>query len=747
MIEQSWVAVRRPRALARLRAVLLASGAALCAGSLFAPACAGATEAASAAASETTLGEVIVTAQHRAENVQHTPIAISVYDSQALKVAGITSIQDLSTIAPNVNFTVTEGQPILTVRGISSRDTNETGNPAVTVNTDGFYLNRAYFLNAAFYDIERVEVLRGPQGTLNGRNSVGGALNIVTARPVNRFDAYTSVQYGNYNDLEVQAMVNLPISDQVQVRASALSESRDGYRNNGSGIRGDAADNKSARLQLAFAPTPDLHALITAQYTTQGGAGDVMQFIPFVYKANGALDHDLPPGINSKRFPLKTEPYLDLTSKQIRYEVSYDVAGVELKALGGYDKTDYHHAVDQSTAVSNPPAFAFQVNQYPDTYNLEFRATSKTSGPFQWQAGVFLFGEKSHLLAANAAPLPTGGFDHYFGFVYSTKAWSRAAYSQASYQLTDKLKLTGGLRYTKDYVSESGYFGNLTANIPFTAPQYGKAESHKITYHAALDYDLTPANLVYAKFDTGYKSGAFNLGGSTYGPETVKAYEVGSKNRFLDNSLQLNVAAFYNDYSNQQVNSYTTLASGQPVALTLNAGSSRIYGLEADVIYKVGAIGTLNLNVNYLHARYTDFLAVPSASDPVPPPNVLPNGNVQLKGNRPPQSPTWSASIGFEHDWHVFEGTLTGRIQSKLQSGSYFSFYNFPSTKQDAYAMTDAFLTYKPADGNWKVTGYVRNLANAEVFADAEENQYAAAYGFAFYPPRTYGVRLEYAWQ
>jgi iron complex outermembrane receptor protein len=246
--------------------------------------------------------------------------------------------------------------------------------------------------------------------------------------------------------------------------------------------------------------------------------------------------------------------------------------------------------------------------------------------------------------------------------------------------------------------------------------------------------------MLYAKFDTGYKAGGFNFGGSAYAPETVKAYEVGSKNRFLDNTLQLNVAAFYDDYTDQQVATYTFLATGQPVQLTQNAGASRNYGAEAELLYRIPVIGTLNFSADYLHARYTNFLSVADPSDPKA------SGNVQLAGNQPPQAPTWSFGMGLEHSWEVAGGSLTGRIQSKAQSSYYFSFYNFPDTRQTGYTMSDAFLIYQPDAGHWKVTAFVRNLENSVVFKDAEESQYAVAYAYEFYPPRTYGGRVEYSW-
>jgi len=685
------------------------------------------------------LGEIVVTAEHVTSSVQKTPIALTVYSGAELKKAGITDLESLTAIAPDISFDITEGKPIITIRGISSRDTTENGDPAVTVSTDGFYLNRPYSLDATLYDIDRVEVLRGPQGTLNGRNSVGGAIDIVTAKPTDRLEGYASLQYGNYNALEAQGAINIPVNQVIQVRASFLTSSHDGYRTNPPVGKSDDQDARSGRLQIAFEPAPNLHGLITAEYTRMTGAGDGMENIPYAFTASGALDHALPGGINSTTWPMLTVPYLNSIEKQIRGNLVYDIGGIEITALGGYDSTAWHHAVDQSLVGSTATPFQFQENQYPKTVNAELRIASKAPGPFQWQLGAFYFREKSNLLSADATPL-TVGFDDYFGFAYWTEARSKAVYGQASYQLTSTIKATAGVRYTSDYKSEYGYYGNLTANVVY-ANQSGSETSSKPTFHAALEDQITNANMVYAKFDTGYKAGGFNFGSAPYKPESVQSYEIGSKNRFLDNRLQLNLAAFYSNYTDQQTSNYTILSTGQPVQLTQNAGTTHIYGLESELIYKDPQIGTFNISANYLHARYTYFLSVADPSDPAV------SGNVQLAGNTPPQSPTWAIAAGFNHDWSVFGGTLSAKVQTKFQSAANFSFYNYADTRQAPYSMSDAFVSFRPDNSNWSLTGYVKNLENRAVFSDAEESLYAGAYAYEFYPPRTFGVRIQYNWK
>jgi iron complex outermembrane recepter protein len=692
------------------------------------------------------LQEIVVTAQHKEENAQSTPIAMSVYTSDAVKENNIVDISSLSTFAPDVNFSTSEGSPIVTIRGVSSLDVTENGDPAVAINTDGFYVNRPYALDATIYDIDRIEVLRGPQGTLNGRNAVGGAINIITAQPTNTFAAYTSISYGNYNALSVQGMINLPISDTVQLRAAFLSVSHDGYRNNSPQPDADDADNKSGRVELAFEPIENFRGLITMQFTKEGGYGDALQNIAYVYTPTGALDHNPPAGINPYTFPIATTPSLSLDDRLTRINLSYDLGSVVVTALGGFDHMEWHHASDESSTVADPPVSSFIQNEYPNTFNGELRAASKSDSPLQWQVGTFYFRENSHLVSYGGIPTVDDTYSAFFGYVYSTRSRSAAGYGQASYQLTTDLKLTAGVRYTSDFKGETGYYGDLAAG-PSSGFSYqsGGASSDKTTYHLALDYSATEKNLLYAKVDTGYKAGGFNFGGAPYNPETVTSFEVGSKNRFFDDTLQWNIAIFDENDNAQQVATYATPAGGGPAEeLTENAGKSKIRGVETDFIYNAPLLGTLNATVDYLRARYTDFLSVADPSDPTL------SGNVQLAGNTPPQAPTWTAQLGLEHHWPGFNGTVTGRIQTKIQSSSNFSFYNYPDTAQSSYTMSDAFLSYAPTAAagsvHWKVTAYVKNLENSAVFSTAQEDQYAYAYTYQWFPPRTYGLRLESSW-
>jgi iron complex outermembrane receptor protein len=688
-----------------------------------------------------TLSEVIVTAEHFTSNVQKTPIAMSVYEGTELAREGVVDIQDLTVVSPYVNFAVTEADPMITIRGISSRDVTSAGDPAVSVNTDGFYLNRPYDLDVGMYDIDRIEVLRGPQGTLNGRNSVGGSINIVTAKPTTTESVSVSLAYGSYNELNLQGMANIPITDVLQLRLSFLSESHDGYRNNYPERNADDADNKSGRLSIAFEPIEHFQGLITAQYSTIGGAGDSPENIPFQYTASGALIHALPAGISSTTYPLYTQPTETLRAQTIRYNLSYDFGGVQLTALGGYDKTYFEHGTDQSTPLQTYfPVREFIERDNVDTTNAELRLASTSDGPLQWQVGTFYFKETDVSFASNDSPLPTGLPDYWFGFVQTNYATSEAVYAQASYAITSALKLTAGARYTHDQKSQTGYDGDISAEGPFT-PDGGSTSSSKSTFHGGLDYNLTSSSLLYAKVDTGYKAGGYNDGATAYKPETVTAYEIGSKNWLLDRTLQLNVDVFYEKYLDQQVPTFIFLPNGKPIQLTENAGASRNYGVETDLVYINPLLGTFNAGVSYLNARYTNFLSAPDPSDP-----TAGTANVQLAGNTLPNSPTWGLGIGYQRKWDVSAGLVSLHVDSKIQTSQYFSFYNFADTQQKAYTMSNAQLSFEPAGKHLTVSAYVKNIENRAVFTNATEDEYAYAYTYQFDPPRTFGVRLNYAY-
>ena len=681
------------------------------------------------------LPTVVVTAEKKVGSEQKTPIAMSVYGGDALESAGIGDLRSLSSWAPNVQLGG-GSRPVLTMRGISSRDTTEIGDPAVVVATDGTYNNRTYALNASLYDIGRVEILRGPQGTLYGRNANGGLINIITNQPTDKLEGDASIDVGNYKARRLNAVMNIPLGETVQMRVAAMSQYHEGYLDNGlSG--GDDEDTRSARVSLAFQPRRGFQGLLTVQQSTRGGVGPGYRNLPYVYNADGSVSHARPHFAGDPRvFGVPTPQYLKLDDKLLRWNFRYDLPSVQISYIGGVDRIDYHGATDSSAGPDKP--LSFIQNEYPKTQNHELRIATRADARWSWQAGLYYFKERSSLYSYQAAPFSQGRYLPTFAFEYDVDSGSTAVFGQASYKLSDTLTVTAGGRHTRDEKKRDGSFHfatNATEPLAYVyVPQHSTGRWSKAIWHAGIDFNPSKQTLVYAKYDSGYKAGGFT-DISPYGPESVSGFEAGSKLRFLDNRAQLNVFAFSYDYTGQQVSETVKLDTGQTGTNIVNAGRTRIYGLEGDLQARIHPLGKVNLSLAWLHARFADFLIADSTGR-----------NLQLAGNRPPQSPTLSLVLGLERAWAVGSGELLGNFSMKYQSAQHFTFFNYANDLQKSYASADLSASYAPNDRKWRAQFYVRNLGDKLAFTQAEESGFASSYRYAFVAPRTWGLKMAYYW-
>lgn len=677
-------------------------------------------------APEEGLGDIVVTANKRESSSQSTPIALSAFTGEKLAASGAVDLRSLQNVAPTLQISVTQANTLVTIRGISSRDFTEIGDPAVAVSIDNFYIQRAAALNAGLFDVERVEVLRGPQGTLYGRNATAGAVNISSVKPtLGSTKGFAAIDYGNYNTLRAEGAINLPLGETLALRASFLSSSHDGYsKTSGVARDGDDDDSKAVRLHLLYEPTSNLSFLLTGEYTALGGVGPVAYGQPYKRTSTGAVDHGVVDIADRDNWALNTSGSIDVKTKSVRGQVKYDLGGAEITYLGGYRKFDFHRINDSDgTAInSNVGYLTFPQNESEDTQNHELRITSNDKGAFTWQAGLYYFKEQNDLLSyfgfANTVPATYART-----FSYDVGAESKAAFAQIGYRLTEQLQVEGGIRYSKDSKYRVGY--NIVNGVQTN--QNSRTEGNKVTWHAGLNAQLTDDSLLYAKVDTGYKSGGFtDL--NEYGPEAVTAYEIGSKNRFLDDKVQANLIGFYYDYTGLQVSQYRADARTQIV----NAGKAEIYGIEFEGIVKPTPSDRIDLSVNWLHARYKDFAV------------AVGGVNVSYAGNPMIQAPDWAISGGYEHIFDVAGGELTARVQSRFQSRSYFSYRAYLSESEKAFSKTDLTLNYAPAGADWNVLLYLRNVENFRAIGEVTEYATTGVYRFQFGEPRTFGGRLTY---
>src|SRR5579859_7149907 len=379
------------------------------------------------------LSEITVTAEKRAEPEQKTPISMSVFTAEEITKKGIVDFQTLAAQEPSLSFTQagSEGS-YLTIRGVSSHDVTEIGDPAVPVVVDGFTTIRPYTLTSVLYDVDRIEVLRGPQGTLYGRSATGGLINVSTKRPDNSFSVGGYVETGDFSMINTFGWLNIPLNNTFQVRVSATSRRHDGYVNAPSsdgveGQRGDDEDSRSARFQLAFSPNDVFNGWLMYQITHIGGAGFVNKFIPFIPAAPTGNMYHGQIGVGSvSSFPLYGSASQDIDDKVVKWQFVYSglPAGISITAIGGYDNLEFKHHAPAPTILGVPLTTALEgeQNEFPKTINQEIRVASDSAGPFIWQAGLYYFQERSTNLHSSATESPNSAaaqtlFDFLFPLV------------------------------------------------------------------------------------------------------------------------------------------------------------------------------------------------------------------------------------------------------------------------------------------------------------------------------------------
>jgi iron complex outermembrane receptor protein len=739
------------------------------------------------------LEEVIVTAQNRAQDVNDVPIVIDVVDAKALRDAGFSGMNEIDQISPAVQLNQDQGTVKITLRGVGSQDNAETNDTSVVVNVDGEYINRPNVMSVAMFDMQRVEVLRGPQGTLYGRNSTGGAINFITRKPGHESGANASVSYGNYNALRVDAGADLAFGGDSGLRVAAFHDKHDGYTSHpsfpGFGpfpayAAGKSDDNKSTGGRVSLVLKGE--GALSANFSVEVAQRD---FTPGVFAAadlNGAGNG---PGATcdangyTRVAPLYTANVLcaptntNFLSKVDRSHFAapfYGLGWVDQQTWAARARFDYK--VSDNATLSYIAGFRHydETNFKPlpvvyrnythldeaDTQSHELRLNGSFGNGVIYQIGAFYFNEA--LDRAGGFFLPIGPLGSYLSyFRRDLKSESKSVFGQLEFPLSDTLTAVGGLRYTdnsRDGVYNNDGLGTLFNSGPvkptpaqLTAPDllYSSNET-KATWLAGLNYKPNKDTLVYGKISTGFKGGGFDAVGQ-YAPETNTAYEAGWKQSFGNASQhQINVSAFYYDYKDLQVSVLLdTTVGGQ----TFNAGKASIKGFEVEGHFQVSDRDRLTYSFNYLDASYDDlkamFNAVCVGCDLTSIGDLDPNtAGVQqpnFKGNQAAFSPKMVMQVGYSHDFDLgAAGNLVAGATSKYKTSYFTDFFNYNDSKQKAYTQTNLTLDYKPREGRWSAQAYVHNIEDERALT---YGSFIAAgpddiYNWQFGAPRTYGLRF-----
>lgn len=692
-------------------------------------------------------GDIVVTASRTESLASKTPVALTAVTGEGLRNAGITNPTTLAEQVPSVSIDRNNNGLQITIRGVTSTDLTEKGDPSAAFLLDGIYIARAQAQEVSFFDITRVEVLRGPQGTLYGRNTTAGLINVITNRPKYDFEGSFDGGFGNYGTWQASGMINLPASEALAFRAALNYDRRDSFLRAGPNFTADLSpfkENISARLQALLSwDSGDL--LIRGDYSDIGGK--TTNTIPITNFYTGINTTGVDPryvGGNAKALRTVNAPVtwdLDRNNKSwgVSAELNWDFGPVALAYLGSYREFERHET--NATILFNGGA-AFR-SRFDGAYwqnSQELRLATTGNGPLKAQAGLYYFKEKSSIgfyLFDLVGPV--------FGFPQDpTIAESWAAFAQGTYSLTPEFRVTAGVRYSHDDKSRVGgtvFCQTVACDDPTDLRLVNDASRKfsKTTWRLGVDYDLDTRSLLYGIVSTGYKAGGFNDGCSEtdpdcnqprtddvlyYEPETLTAYEIGLKTRFAQNAVRLNASVFHYDYKNIQL-SQTADCNGGPCLVTSNAGKASVSGVELEGVVAPDDRNKLDFSVAWLDAHYTDF---------------EPLAGIDWKDKKLDRSPSWTISAGYTYTVPLAnDGRVSAGVRTRV-SDSYViaALGNATQHRQPGYTKTDLTLTYTAPESRWYIQGFVRNLEDEIVVSSVTSGNFASV---QIADPRTYGMR------
>jgi iron complex outermembrane receptor protein len=746
----------------RLWATLGLAGLATAAGAQTAGDTVDSAAAATPPSSGDSLQEIVVTAQRRSESVQKTPLAVTAISGDSLQESGTTNLEALSGIAPGLNVSEQVGQARLTLRGIGLDNISTGAESSVAFNQDGVFYSRSAAALASFYDVSRVEILRGPQGTLYGRNATGGSINIITNQPTNTLHAGVDVTLGNDQTANGEGFISGPLNEAASGRLSFQIQHHDGYaRNIVTGDDIDTKDSQAVRGQLLFTPGDRLKILAAGDYYHENDRSNEYHYLgPAGETASGA---PITPtalllggfaASNPRDIASPTDPSNYAVFYGGRVDISYAVSdATTIRSLSAYRRAQYR--VDTSISPFSLELFPLTAQEQSNQYTQEFQVNIDTEHN-KFVSGLFYLHEA--IAGSEAGPLnlmAVGGPDlfvqGYFGGG-RLKTDAAAVYAQDTYSITDSLRLTLGGRFSweRKAVDDQSDFDFARPyspeNLPLSPHHVASADFSKFTPKIGVDYDLAPRTLVYVSYSQGFKSGTYNLGGAgpPVQPEKVSAYEAGLKTTTEDGRLRSNTAGFYYNYKDLQVG----VVRGPQVILE-NAAAARIYGVEEELTGRPINDLTLSLNASWLHARFTQYITSDQAR---------PGGDgrtidaatgqpaFDLSGYEMAQSPNYTVDLAAEYAIHWHDNTVTLRGESNWSDRVYFTAFDRAAVSQPAYSLQNAFITFERAGGPWHVTAYVKNIADKRVEASANIGTTlvgSPVLGFLL-PPRTFGATLGY---
>ena len=729
------------------------------------------------------IGEIVVTAQKRSENLQDVPISITALTAEAVDNLHATTLQGLQGAVPNVtisNFTNIPNNAVFYIRGIGVIEVDPFAGNTVSVVQNGVPQYFSYGALLDLFDVERVEVLRGPQGTLFGANTTGGVISVTTAQPTGEFGGKAEVSYGNWNRLDLKAAVDFPIVEDVLAgKVAAMHSSRDGWMTDV--VSGKHTGDRSVtalRGYLKFDPSPDFTATLIGEYDkSRHGVAP---------QANGAVPGELgyvAPGtvFRGASLPMYQGPCVsddlrcrapgkyytangsvpdisDMDTYHVTLNMTWSGTPIgDVTAITGYKSFDLNEYGDQDTT----PANLVNTHRATDGWQLsqELRTAFDVGARMNFLLGGFLMKTHYDHFMNVTLDIASPGFRQFNR--QDQDNWSGSLFAQGYFDVTDRLKFQAGIRYTheKTEMTASVYnFINLDGPALVFATDVdlqdtplggfdvsGSKSWDQFGWKVGLDYDLTDDALVYGYYARGFKSGGFvgrltipeDLG--PFNPEKVDTFELGFKADWLDRRLRTNIAVFYTNYRNMQVSQSYFFENDQGVTVNgssiFNAAKAELKGAEVEITAQPVDILTLEASAAYLDATYDDF------------DYVEPTGSVRsLAGKRLQNAPKWTSSVAATLNLPVGPGRLMAQARYNYSSSKYFAaITNPPRAYIQPTHYVNANLEWSPDSERWSIGLWATNLFDKRYIQSV--NYAPGLYSNVGYAaPREYGASLKFNW-
>jgi len=710
-------------------------------------------------ANESMFEEIMVTAQRRSTSLQTTAAAISALSSKEMKTRSVSDIEDLGQFNPSMDVAIYQGEAQIYIRGIGYSGIIGGTDSSTALHIDGVYLSRSSAAVPAFFDVDRVEVVRGPQGTLYGRNATAGSVNIISKKPTDEFEAEVSASYGNYNHYKLFGAVSGPVSDTVKFRLAAQMEDRDGYTTLirpgadplGLGdLEGEAEskDDFMARLTVQIDPSEDVTITLTGDYYKADDTGSVWIYQDRGYATNSFFQQYIAdrggvlPEVNSRTFISDLEHFNKPEIWGLTGKVEWDLGDYALTSITAYKKTNPLNRNDLDATG------AFGVDQLREEDHKQFSQEIQISSPggekLEWILGLYYFTEENDVRNEYFLPfvdeqflLPSDDSCCLLKLNGSSETKAFAAFGEATYDISNRLEFVLGARYS--WEERSGE--NAVVLESFPAPvldnvaALADASWSSFTPKFGLNYTASDNVFLYATASKGFKSGGYNVGSyqnTPFDPEVIWSYEAGLKADLFDDRLRINSAFFYYDYSDlqfQDVEGNNTIVR--------NAASAEVKGIEIEGTGFLTQNLQLDFGFAWLDAKFTDL----NVEDPKRP--TL--GILNLEGNALPRAPEIKFTFGLQYTVPLNSGaTITVRGDYAWQDEIFFSAFNVQELDQGSYSWGKARVVYTNPDDTWDIAAYIDNISDEVVASNATFNgsiiDSTATGNLA--PPRTFGLEL-----